>query len=63
MITQSPWIGNIIRFWITDDEIISYVNPDFKFDDRFWNEWLKELKSGYKFNDNWYYHEINRNAL
>jgi hypothetical protein len=63
MVTQSPWIGNIVRFWITDDEIISYVNPDFKFDDRFKNEWLKELRFGYKFKDNWYYIKIKRDAL
>jgi hypothetical protein len=60
MITQSPWIGNIVRFWITDNEIISYVNPDFKFDDRFKNEWMKEIKSGYKFKDNWYYIKIKK---
>jgi hypothetical protein len=63
MITQSPWIGNIIRFWISDDEIISYVNPDFKFDDRYKKEWRKELKTGYKFKENWYYLKFNKNAL
>ena len=60
MITQSPWIGNIIRFWITDKEIIEYVNPEFKFDDRFKNEWLKEIKTGQKLKDNWYYKKIQK---
>ena len=63
MISQSPWIGNIVRFWISSDEIISYVNPDFKFDDSSKNEWIKELKSGYKFKDNWFYIKIKKTAL
>jgi hypothetical protein len=55
MITQAPWLGNFVRFWISENEIIAYVNPAFKFDDSFKNEWLAELKSGQKIRDNWYY--------
>jgi hypothetical protein len=60
MITQSPWCGNIVRFWISDKEIIAFVDPEFKFDDRFKNEWLTELKSGQKIRDDWYYIKIKK---
>jgi hypothetical protein len=60
MITQSPWCGNIVRFWITREEIIAYVNPEFKFDDRGKNEWLKEIRSGHKIKKDWYYIKIKK---
>lgn len=58
MITQSPWCGNIVRFWISKKEIIEYVNPKFEFDDRYKNEWLTEIKSGQKIQNDWYYIKI-----
>jgi hypothetical protein len=60
MITQAPWCENIVGFWISSDEKIEYVNPEFKFDDRFKNEWLKEIKTGHKLKDNWYYIKIKK---
>jgi hypothetical protein len=54
-ITQSPWIGNLIRFWISNEEFISYVNPEFKFDDEYKRRWQDELNSGKLIKQNWYY--------
>jgi len=64
MITQSPWCGNIVVFWISSDEKIEYVNPEFKFDDSFKIEWLKEIKTGKKLKVNWYYIKVkNKRAI
>ena len=53
MISQSPWIGNLIRFWISPTEFVSYVNPDFDFDNAAKQQWKKELKLGKELNTNW----------
>lgn len=57
-ITQSPWIGNLIRFWISNEEFISYVNPKFQFDDNTKKIWQNELKNGEILKPNWYYIKI-----
>ena len=54
MISQSPWPGNLIRFWVSNTKFICYVNPDFKFDSDAKRRWLSELKTGEKVRDNWY---------
>ncbi len=53
-ISQSPWTGNLIRFWISHKNFICYVNPDFKFDSGAKKRWLDELARGRRLNDNWY---------
>jgi hypothetical protein len=60
LMINNPWQGNILRFRISNNEIIEYVNPEFKFDDRFKNEWLKEIRTGQKLKDNWYYIKIKK---
>jgi hypothetical protein len=54
-IGQAPWVGNLIRFWISQTEFISYINPVFEFDSTPKKRWQKELLTGKKIKDNWYY--------
>jgi hypothetical protein len=53
-ITQSPWTGNLIRFWTSNTKFYSYVNPNFIFDSDQKNRWLTELRTGEKIKDNWF---------
>lgn len=58
MISQSPWIGNLIRFWISQTQFVSYVNPDFNFDTSAKKQWLQELNLGEEINKNWIFVDI-----
>ncbi len=58
MISQAPWYGNLIRFWISQSEFVSYLNPNFDFDSESKRIWQKELLSGKELKENWYYIRI-----
>ena len=60
MISRSPWIGNLIRFWISQTRFVSYVNPDFKFNTSAKKQWSKELNAGVKIKGNWIYVDIEK---
>ena len=57
-ISQSPWPGNLVRFIVSRNVIIEYVNPDFKFDDRFKIQWRNEFISGKELKKDWFYIKI-----
>jgi hypothetical protein len=53
-ISQAPWIGKVIRFWISRSMIVEYVNPKFEFNSAPRKIWQKEALSGRKLKENWY---------
>ena len=66
-IQQSPWNGNLLRFWISNKEFICYVDPNFNFDEGenvldidAKRRWRAELENGRKIDGNWYHVVIDR---
>lgn len=55
LIGQTEWKSQVVFFWLTDTEYVTYVQPDFKFDSPSKLLLEKELKSLLKIKDNWYY--------
>lgn len=58
LISQTEWRGSVLKFWLNDTEIVTYVHPDFKFDSSSKALLESELKSSNKIKDNWYYRRL-----
>lgn len=54
MISQSPWCGAMVRFWISPDEIVVYLDPEFQFDSESKMRWNQELMEAVKLKPDWY---------
>lgn len=58
LISQSNWKGQVVKFWIADNEYFTYVHPDFKFDDGSKTLLKNELNESEKINENWFYKRL-----
>lgn len=58
LISQSNWKGQVVKFWIADNEYFTYVHPNFKFDDGSKTLLKNELKESEKINENWFYKRL-----
>ena len=58
LITQTEWTGKVVDFWMSDTEIISYVDPTVKCDSACTVSLADELRNYSKIKDNWYYRKL-----
>ena len=58
LISQTQWHSQVIKFWTSDAEYITYVHPDFKFDVGEKTLLKNELMNSDKINENWYYKKL-----
>ena len=52
-ISQSPWTGNFIYFWLSDSRAVVYLPDNFEVDSQSKAIWMDKVNHGQKINKNW----------
>ena len=60
-ISNSPWLGYFMKFWISSSEVLIYLPNGFKIDSESKQRWMDEFNTGIKIDPNWVYLDLNKN--